>query len=155
MTTKLPVILIIPGAGQNPSHYGYLSHLLQKAGYPIVSALLPSIGASPKVTVSDDSNYIRDKLLLPILDHQEHDVIMLMHSYGSVPGSAAARGLSKTNRAKQGKSTGVIGQVYLAALLIKGGDEKSVMDAFGGQYPPHVRPDVCVFYSNNLESPAH
>ena len=67
---------------------------------------------------------------------------MLMHSYSSVPGSAAAAGLGKSERAKQGKKTGVIGQIYLASILTKGGDGKDIVGAFGGHYPPHIRPDV-------------
>ncbi|KAF1950531.1 hypothetical protein CC80DRAFT_598128 [Byssothecium circinans] len=141
MSTKRPVIVIVPGASQNPAHYGYLSHLLQLKGYPIFSALLPSVGAADKVSVEDDAAYVRDKMLLPVLDYEEHDVILLMHSYSSVPGSAAATGLGKKERAAQGKKTSVIGQIYLSALLPKGGDGKDIVSAFGGQYPPHIRPD--------------
>jgi hypothetical protein len=65
-----------------------------------------------------------------------------MHSYSSVPGSAAAKGLSKSQRAAQGKKTGVIGQIHLASILAKGGDGNDVKEAFGGQLPPHIRPDV-------------
>ena len=142
MANQRPFIVIVPGASQNPAHYGYLSHLLQLAGYPVFSALLPSVGAAAKVSVDDDTAYVRDKMLLPILDHEQHDVIILMHSYSSVPGSAAAHGLSKAERAASGKKTGVIGQIYLAALLPKGGDGKDIVGAFGGHYPPHIRPDV-------------
>jgi hypothetical protein len=145
MAATRPFIVIVPGASQNPAHYGYLSHLLHLAGYPVFSALLPSIGATGKVTVEDDAAYIRDRMLIPILDHEEHDVIMLMHSYSSVPGSAAAKGLTKTERSAQGKKTGVIGQIYLAAILAKGGDGGDILGAFGGQYPPHITPYVSAY----------
>lgn len=142
MATKRPFFVIVPGASQNPAHYGYLSHLLQLAGYPVFSALLPSVGATGNVSIEDDSEYVRNSMLIPVLDHEEHDVIMVMHSYSSVPAGAAARGLGKAERATQGKKTGVIGQIYLAALLPKGGDGKNLLNAFGGSYPPHIRPDV-------------
>jgi hypothetical protein len=71
MAATRPFIVIVPGASQNPAHYGYLSHLLHLAGYPVFSALLPSIGATGKVTVEDDAAYIRDRMLIPILDHEE------------------------------------------------------------------------------------
>jgi hypothetical protein len=32
MTSTRPVLLILPGGSQNPTHYGYLAHLLQSAG---------------------------------------------------------------------------------------------------------------------------
>jgi hypothetical protein len=142
MVTTLPFFVIVPGASQNPAHYGYLSHLLQLAGYPVLSALLPSVGAAGNVTVEDDATYIRDKMLLSILDHEELDVIMLMHSYSSVPGSAAAKGLGKAERMAQGKKTSVLGQIYLAAILAKGGDGSDILSTFGGHYPPHIKADV-------------
>jgi hypothetical protein len=145
MAEKRPFIVIVPGGSQNPAHYGYLSHLLQLAGYPVFSALLPSVGAAGKVTAEDDMNYVRKSMLIPVLDHEEHDVILLMHSYSSVPGSAAARGFGKTERVAQGKKTGVIGQIYLSAILAKGGDGKDIVGAFGGHYPPHIRADVSIF----------
>ena len=142
MASKRPFFVIVPGASQNPTHYGYLAHLLQLAGYPTFSALLPSIGATEKVTVEEDAVYIRDKMLIPVLDHEEHDVIVLFHSYSSIPGSAAVKGLSKAERTAAGKKTGVLGQIHLATLLAKGGDGVDIVGAFGGQYPPHIRPDV-------------
>jgi hypothetical protein len=150
MAETRPFIVIVPGASQNPAHYGYLSHLLFQAGYPVFTALLPSVGAADKVSVQDDAEYIRNKMILPVLDYEERDVVLLMHSYSSAPGSAAVTGLGKGERRKQGKKTAVIGQVYLAALLPKGGDEKDIVGTFGGNYPPHIRPDVsttfvCIF----------
>jgi hypothetical protein len=142
MASTRPFLVILPGGSQNPTHYGYLAHLLQLAGYPTYSALLPSVGASGKVTVQDDMDYIRDRMILPILDHEEHDVILVMHSYSGVPGSAAALGLGKKERIAQGKKTGVIGQIFFAAILQKGGDETDLFTATGGAFPPFLRPDV-------------
>lgn len=120
MTDKRPFFVIVPGASQNPAHYGYLSHLLLLAGYPVFTALLPSVGSADKVSVVDDAEYVRNKMILPVLDYEEADVILVMHSYSSAPGSAAAMGLGKEERAAQGKKTSIIGQIYLAALLPKG-----------------------------------
>jgi hypothetical protein len=120
MPTKRPFFVIVPGASQNPAHYGYLSHLLFRAGYPVFSALLPSVGVADKVSVADDAEYVRNKMILPVLDHEERDVVLVMHSYSSAPGSAAATGLGREEREKQGKKTAVVGQIYLAALLPRG-----------------------------------
>lgn len=135
-----PFFVIVPGASQNPAHYGYLSHLLQLAGFPVFTALLPSVG-NGQATAEGDTKYVRDSMLIPVLEHEEHDVILVMHSYSSVPGSAAAMGLGKKERAAKGKK-GVIGQIFVSALLPKGGDGNDVLGAFGGKYPPHIRPDV-------------
>jgi hypothetical protein len=146
MASNRPFFVLLPGGSQNPTHYGYLAHLLQLAGYPTYSALLPSVGASGKVTTEDDMTYIRDRMILPILDYECHDVILVMHSYSGVPGSAAALGLGKKERMAQGKKTGVIGQIYFAAILQKGGDGVDIFTASGGSFPPYIRPDV----SSNL-----
>ncbi|KAH8589280.1 hypothetical protein B0O99DRAFT_746179 [Bisporella sp. PMI_857] len=134
-----PTFLILPGGSQNPSHYAYLLHLLQVAGHPTCSALLPSMGGI-NATAQDDADYIRNSLILPILDIEQHDVILVMHSYSGIPGSAAAAGLGKKARAKEGKN-GVLGQIFLASLLVKGGDGSSMVDAFGGKLPPHISID--------------
>jgi hypothetical protein len=120
METKTPFIVIVPGASQNPAHYACFTHLLLQAGYPVFSAVLPSVGAVNNVTVADDAKYIREKMLLPILDIEERDVILFMHSYSSAPGCAAAMGLGKGDRLKDEKETAVLGQICLAALLAKG-----------------------------------
>ncbi|KAA8564829.1 hypothetical protein EYC84_010600 [Monilinia fructicola] len=63
-------------------------------------------------------------MLLPILDTEQHNVVMIMHSYSGVPGSAAA--------------------IYIASLLIKGGDGGDIVAALGGQLLPHIAPDLLV-----------
>lgn len=142
MAAKRPFIVIVPGGAHNPAHYGYLSHLLQLAGYPVLSALLPSVGATGKVTIEEDAQYIRERMLLPILDIANHDVILLMHSYAGAPGSASLTGLSKAERLAAGKTTSVIGQIFFTAFLTKGGDGLNILDIFGGQFPPYIYPDV-------------
>ena len=113
MANKRPFFVIVPGGAHNPAHYGYLSHLLLLAGYPVFSAVLPSLGAAGNVTAEDDTAYVRNKILLPIIDYEERDAILVMHSYGSVPGSAAAKGLGKAERAAQGKKTGAVSYTHL------------------------------------------
>ncbi|KAJ8062302.1 hypothetical protein OCU04_008848 [Sclerotinia nivalis] len=119
------VFVLVPGASQSPAHYGLLMHLLLTRGHPVYSAILPSTGpglAAKDVTAKDDAEYVREQMLLPILDTEGHDVVMIMHSYSGVPGSAAAYGLGKKDREAAGKSTSVLGQTYIASLLVKGGD---------------------------------
>ena len=81
-------------------------------------------------------------MLLPVLDMEGHDVIMISHSYGGMPASAAARGLGKADRAAEGKTTSVLGQSFIASILPRGGDGKDVFALFGGQLPPHILVDV-------------
>ncbi|KAL2842646.1 alpha/beta-hydrolase [Aspergillus pseudodeflectus] len=144
--TKKPIFVLVPGASQNPAHYAYLLHLLQSAGYGVSTGLLPSIGATGPVTASNDADYVRNRLLLPLLDVGNQDVILISHSYSGMPASAAARGLGPAERRAAGKSTAVLGQIFIATILIPGGDGLSVIDGFGGQLPPHMYMDK----ENNL-----
>ncbi|KAJ5281397.1 hypothetical protein N7478_006769 [Penicillium angulare] len=135
---KKPAFVLVPGGSQNPAQYGYLLHLIQSAGYAASTGILPSIGAQEAVTAQDDADYVRNRLLLPMLDVGNHDVIIISHSYSGMPASAAARGLGPADRAAEGKSTSVLGQIFLASILPKGGDGLSVIDGFGGHIPPHM-----------------
>ncbi|KAI9643806.1 hypothetical protein NHQ30_007156 [Ciborinia camelliae] len=93
------VFVLVPGASQSPAHYGLLFHLLLTRGHPVYSAILPSTGsAKEEVTAAYDAAYVRDQMILPILDVEGHDVVLVMHSYSGVPGSAAAVGLGKKDR---------------------------------------------------------
>ena len=118
---------------------------MQSKGYGTLSALLPSTGSdsnAPPVTAQNDADYVRSRMLLPVLDVEQHDVILITHSYSGMPGSAAARGLGKAERAAQGKTTSVLGQIFLAAFIPRGGDGKDITAMFGGQMPPHIVVDV-------------
>jgi hypothetical protein len=142
MASTRPIFVVLPGGSQNPTHYGYLTHLLQSAGYPTFSALLPSVGNSNKIATQEDTDFIRERMILPILELEERDIILVMHSYSGVPGSAAALGLGKKQRVAEGKKAGVIGQIFYAAMLQKGGDGVNLFTAAGGSFPPFLRPDV-------------
>jgi hypothetical protein len=143
MVKDRPVIVLIPGASQSPSHYAHLIHLLQSQGWPTVSALLPSTGTyGTDVTAQSDADFVRNHMLLPVLDIEKHNIILLMHSYSGMPGSAAALGLGKAERATQGKSTAILGQIFISAMIPKGGDGEPIISLFGKQMPPHIVVDV-------------
>lgn len=142
-SSSKPVFVLVPGASQTPSHYAYLQHLLLSEGYGVLSALLPTVGTGANVTAEDDTEFVRSRMLLPVLDLENHDVIMISHSYSGMPASAAAQGLGKTDRAAEGKTTSVLGQIFIASILTRGGDGKDVVATFGGQLPPHIQTDVC------------
>ncbi|KAE8420867.1 hypothetical protein BDV36DRAFT_305797 [Aspergillus pseudocaelatus] len=126
---KKPAFVLVPGASQNPAHYAHLLHLLQSAGYGATTGLLPSVGAQGEVTAADDADY---------------DVILISHSYSGMPASAAAHGLGPADRAAEGKATSVVGQIFIATILPRGG--VSVIDSFGGHLPPHMYIDPPLFY---------
>ena len=126
-----PTILFFPGAFSSPSCFDSLSAHLQKLGYPTVYTDFPSLKPSDPTAVSTsrDAEETRNKFLLPLVEAGKN-VVIFVHSYGGIVGGAAAAGLSKTARSKEGKPGGVVGLVYLVGNIVREGE--SLMDAIGG-----------------------
>lgn len=141
MATPKPTILLVPGAWHTPAHYSTLLKLFESSSYPTTSSALPSVTSSTPlaVTVSTDIDFVRDTLILPLLDAGK-DVIVLSHSYGGFVGGAAAKGLSKSERAAEGKEGGVVGLIFVAAFLGKEGQD--LLGAVGGTPDPRIDVDV-------------
>ncbi len=137
---KLAIVLV-PGAWHSPSHYTTLLTHLEAAGYATTSSRLPSVGPTDPLTATatQDASFIHDEMLLPLLDSGT-DILLVLHSYGGLPGCAAAKGLSKSQRAKEGKKGGIIGLVLIAALVAREGD--SLQKMVGGQLHDWVKQEV-------------
>ena len=101
-----PTLVIVHGASHTGEHFVPLANALQAAGFTNVYNLtLPSAGSKPAVTSFDpDAAHIRDTVT-KCVDNGE-DVAVIMHSYGGAPSCEAVRGLSKEDRAKEGKTGG-------------------------------------------------
>lgn len=54
-------------------------------------------------SVQDNTDYICKKIILPVIDYEERDVGLLMHSHSSASGSAVASGLGRGERGAQDK----------------------------------------------------
>ena len=124
-TMTLPSLLLVPGAWHCGLHFGPLIDQLEKEhGFRCFTIDLPSTEDPDAVNSIDaDTETVRNAVI-NILDETvkpddkvSGDLVVLMHSYGGVPGSNALEGLSKTQRAKEGKRGGVIGIAYMAAFL--------------------------------------
>jgi hypothetical protein len=123
-----PTIAIVCGATTTTEHYAGLRAAFEAQGYPTVCANPPSITHedAASVTVDTDANFIRDQVLLPIVDSGE-DVVLLMHSYGGVYGGVAVKRLSKREQLELGKTGEVLGLIFIASFSTKVGE--SAMDA--------------------------
>ena len=141
LTMPKPCIVIVPGAWHSSLHYNGLIVLLQQAGYQVSSQKLPSV--NPDVpenrTSSTDAAFIRERLLLPLIEDGT-DVLLVMHSYGGCPGAAAAKGLSTKDRTADGKTGGIIGLIFIAAFLHHQGD--CVFNSLGGKWGSWHRANV-------------
>jgi pimeloyl-ACP methyl ester carboxylesterase len=142
-----PTILLVPGAWHTPDHFQLLITKLEQLSYPTVSQRLPSVGSSTplSVTATTDVDFVRNTLLLPLLEAGT-DVVVLSHSYGGFVGGAAAKGLSKQERVASGQKGGVIGLIFIAAFI---GPTGSSLTALGGGrsgMDPRIDIDVSIAY---------
>lgn len=137
MAISNPTIVIVPGAWHPRTAYSSLATQLQKASFPTLVVSLPSFNASEPLTssCSADAKSVRQQIL-PLIEQDGKDIILLAHSYGGIPGGGAAYGLSQKTRSQQGKKGGVIGLVYMSAFVVPGGE--SLRDYLGGEHAPYV-----------------
>jgi len=145
MTLPKPTIFLVHGAWHPSSCYSAFLGSLAKAGFPTVAASLPSLCQTPTddLTCLNDSSSVRSQLL-PLIEDQGQDVIVLCHSYGGIPGGAAAAGLSKTRRINEGKKGGVLGLVYMCAFIVP--ENQSLLEYMGGNHPPYVLRDQVRYF---------
>lgn len=146
----LPTIVLVPGAFGAPSGFDKLARYLHKAGFPTRPGPYPScdpIDVSV-ATSAEDIVALRRNVLLPLLNEERKDVVIIAHSYGGVVAGGAAKNLGKTNRRHVG--TGIIGLIYIAGNITLDGE--SLLGAIGGAYPPFIKQDkvlfVCSLWNN-------
>ncbi|KAI9148860.1 putative hydrolase R7 [Paramyrothecium foliicola] len=139
-SSNLPLILLVPGAFGTPASFDKLLPYLHNAGFTTKPGPYPSCNPPDPTTATclDDIESLRDNVLLPLLDEQKNDVVILAHSYGGVVAGAAAKGLDRQTRRQNGQGVnGVIGLVYVAGNITLEGE--SLLEAVGGAYPPFIK----------------
>ena len=113
-----PTFLFVPGAWHSPIVFSPTTNLLQSHGYPTISLSLPSVGANPGKPNFDADVAALQSLITTHLEKGE-DLILVLWSYGSAPGSEAVLPeMLKSAREKEGKSGGVLHLVFLAAPIL-------------------------------------
>lgn len=114
MASSKPTVVFVPGFWHTTEGFGPVSALLRKADYPTIPFDLPSAGAHPGLPdFSKDVESFRS--LVTGLADAGKDVVVVMHSGGSIIGSEGLRGLSKKERG--GSNGGVVRLVYIGILL--------------------------------------
>ncbi|MCJ1371275.1 hypothetical protein MMC20_002490 [Loxospora ochrophaea] len=149
--SERPTIVILPGAFHPASTFRAIIPYLQDVGFPTVVETLSSVNPSDptSTTCASDALSFRDKALVPLIEMENKNVVLLLHSYGGVVGGAAAVGLDKSTRLSQNKSGGIIGVCHLSANIVPEGE--TVLSTIGGQLPPFIKPES-VSTSSNLEA---
>ncbi|KAF2450681.1 alpha/beta-hydrolase [Karstenula rhodostoma CBS 690.94] len=127
-----PTILFVPGAWHLPSCYDLVSAPLSAAGFPTFSVSLPSNSHTPISSFEPDIAAIRSTLA-PLVEGGK-DVVIVAHSYGSVPANEALKGFTQRERAGRGEQGGVLHYVFISAFVTSVG--VSLMDALQGEDLP-------------------
>ncbi|KAI1747722.1 Alpha/Beta hydrolase protein [Xylaria castorea] len=136
--TRLPTILLVPGAFGKPDCFDSLLPYLDEAGFATHPGAYPSCNpVNPHIaTCKNDIASLRNSVILPLLEQQK-DVIILAHSYGGVVAGGAAKNLDRTTREAQGQVSGIVGLIYVAGNITLEGE--SLQQAVGGVYPPFIK----------------
>ncbi|KAI9760615.1 MAG: hypothetical protein M4579_001584 [Chaenotheca gracillima] len=129
-----PAVILVPGAFSPTSVYHQVIPLLEAAGHSCVVVTLPSAGGNPPVQDFNEDVSAVTAALKRVIEHEGgSDCLLVMHSYGGVPGSEAVAGWDRAERAKAGLKGGVLGLLYLASFVVPSG--KSLFDMAGGKPP--------------------
>lgn len=160
-----PTIIFVPGAWIPKISYGSFLHALEKEGFPVHYASYPSFDPVDSLNAScqRDAEVIRDDVIKPLVEDRGQDVVVLMHSYASMPGSAAASGLSKAERVRNGQAGGVLGLICIGAFLVpqglscaglQGGNlpDWILLDQVGKSLWPHRRASLMSRANTNTSS---
>lgn len=130
----LPHILLVPGFWEGTSIYDAVITSLQAHGYTAQAIPLSSTGhASPNnPSMKDDVACIRS-VIAPLVEQEEKDVLLVLHSAGAFLGSMAIERLSVKERKEQGKKGGVKKIVFLAGAVWEEGFQHGPLPFFDYQ----------------------
>lgn len=144
-----PSILLIPGSFGLPEFYNEVLDAVTAKGHDIRALHLPTVGASTgergtgNPTMQDDAAFIAKET--EELADRGKDVILVAHSYGGAPTTQSTKGLSKVERAQQGKNGGIVNIAYITCVTPGiGGTTVSVLADVPGEQRLDIKTDVGV-----------
>lgn len=102
MSSTKPTFVFIPGAWHGPECYDAPAAILKKKGYGTKYVHLASVGANPPLQdFSADVESVRIAVEEVLAAGQ--DVVLVIHSYGGVPGSEAMKYFMDDNAGGNGR----------------------------------------------------
>lgn len=109
--------VLVPGSFSPASYYDRLVPLLEEKGYTVNPTELKSVnnGDGHVVTMYEDAEQIN--LVISKLVDEGKLVVLVVNSYGGIPGTQAAKGLSKAERSSAGKPGALVEIVYLSSFV--------------------------------------
>ncbi|THZ58120.1 hypothetical protein D6C85_10319 [Aureobasidium pullulans] len=132
-----PSIVLVPGAWHVPAHFNHVIEKLEDQAYVCVGVNLPTNSRNPLVDgrllgIEDDVAAIRAAVTNQL--DAGNDVVVVTHSYGTVPGTAALTGLSLKARKTAGNTNGVVGVVIISGFILP--PDSTMLTIMNGQLPP-------------------
>lgn len=134
-----PTIVCVPGEWHTPKCYDDVFAALETHDYPTVGLPLPSVGAPTALPSFDEDVKAIKECLRTLVEEEEKDVVVVVHSYSGMPGTEAPAGLGKKEREAKGLKGGVVRLVYIMALAPAEGFAPT---AGGAEYPGWMRLDA-------------
>jgi pimeloyl-ACP methyl ester carboxylesterase len=126
-------VLFIPGAWHSPLCFDAVIKGLENDGYNTDVVHLPSVDpVIPHSDFADDVSQIKKQIEIAASAGQR--VIVVVHSYGGVPGCEAIRGLDWKTRQLNGQPGGVVHLFFCCSFIVPEG--KSLISSFGGEDLP-------------------
>ena len=108
--------VLVPGAWHGPGIYLAVIEKLNEHRYPTIALALPSNGAfTSHQTFDEDVRAIRDTLT-KLVDIEEKEVVLVLHSYAGVPGIEVMKDLCKKERYAKRLEGSVARLVFIAAF---------------------------------------
>ncbi|KAJ5378520.1 alpha/beta-hydrolase [Penicillium cosmopolitanum] len=127
-------VLFIPGAWHSPDCFDAVIKQLEAVNYRTRKVYLPSVNP-PNYEINyfeADVMQIRAQIEAEIANGSH--VLVVVHSYGSLPANEAIRGLDLETRRKEGLDGGVSHLFFCCSFVIAEGH--SLISAFGGKDLP-------------------
>lgn len=114
-----PVIVLVHGAWHRPLHYIELINGLRSKGFTVVAPINVTAGWDDAIvgkTHLDDAKIIQEAM--SSASDAGKEIVLVCHSYGGIPGTAAAEGNTAAERSSKGLKGGIISVVYIAAFAL-------------------------------------
>ncbi|RFU25223.1 hypothetical protein B7463_g11111, partial [Scytalidium lignicola] len=129
--TEKPTVVLVHGAWHRSNCWDSVILQLKEHGYPFKAVDLPSAGGELTTTMADDAAHIQETTSALVAAGKE--VVIVMHSYGGIPGTESAKGLLRKDREAEQKAGGIVALVYITAFLLPPG--ASLAGFLGGMAP--------------------
>ena len=136
-----PTFILVPGNFLPASYFNDLAKRLESRSFPTQLVSIPSTGSSTPLS-SNGPDIAAVKAILEPLVNAGKEIVIVGHSYGSIPMCEAAKGIGKQERVGREESGGIVKLIFVAAWLLQEGESPPAIIGKHNMDAPWVRFDV-------------